>query len=272
MIDEQELLRWRQAYREEGDPSSLTGYPEPELPWSWRTMVENLAPMADRVLDLGTGGGGVLATLADVLPEGTVATEGRPTNLPVARERLTPLGIEVLEHDSADPAARIPVPDASFGLVINRHQPYVPAEVARVLGPAGAFLTQQVGEDDVHEIREALGLAEPPPGRNLENAVHELTAAGFTISRSAAYHDDHEFGDVPTLLRYLRRMTWDDPAGPALAEHRAELEELHERMQRGPFTATVSRYVVLARTPDAPDTGRTDFAALLDDELEVPRV
>src|SRR5690606_27804513 len=92
MIDEQELLRWRQAYREEGDPSSLTGYPEPELPWSWRTMVENLAPMADRVLDLGTGGGGVLATLVDVLPEGTVATEGRRTNLPVARERLTPLG------------------------------------------------------------------------------------------------------------------------------------------------------------------------------------
>lgn len=272
MMDEQELLRWREALTEEGDPSTLTGYPEPELPWSWRTLVENLAPMADRVLDLGTGGGGVLASLADVLPEGTVATEGRAENLPLARELLTPLGIEVLEHDSADPEAQVPVPDDSFGLVINRHQPYDAADVARVLVPAGSFLTQQVGEDDVHELREALGLAEPPPGRNLENAVHELTAAGFTVVRSAAYHDDHEFEDVSTLLRYLRRMTWDDPADLAVAQHRSALEQLHEQMRLGPFTATVSRYMVLARTPEAPDTGRTDFAALLGDDLEVPRV
>lgn len=272
MIDEQEQQRWREALAEApagADHSALTGYPEHELPWSWRTLVESLAPKADRVLDLGTGGGGVLATLADVLPEGTVATEGRAENLPLARERLTPLGIEVLEHRSEGAGARLPVAEGSFDLVLSRHQPYDPADVARVLTSGGTFLTEQVGEDDAQELREALGIQAPSPERTLENAVHELTAAGLTIVRSAAFHDDHEFDDMVDLLRYLR---WNRSEDLSEQLDRDALERLHAQLQDGPFTATVSRYLVLARTPEAPDTGRTDFAALLGDDLEVPRV
>ncbi|MGP9537006.1 class I SAM-dependent methyltransferase [Brachybacterium sp. AOP43-C2-M15] len=278
MIDEQELQAWRDALAEEPagwDFSTLTGYREEEPPWRWRTLVENLAAMSDRVLDLGTGGGEVLASLADVLPAGTLATEGWPPNVPVARERLAPLGIEVLEHDPDDPdprRARVPVPDASFDLILDRHESFDAHEIARVLAPGGAFLTQQVGGDDAREIGELFGHDRPFGEVTLENAVHDLVAAGLRVDRADAFHGRYEFDDVPVLLRSLRRVPWDAPADLDADRHRELLEELHARTRRGPFVATVSRFLVLARAPEPAGAARVDFATLPRDELDVPRV
>lgn len=287
MTDEQELQQWREALAEDpvgGDFSTLTGYREEAPPWSWRTLVENLAPMSDRVLDLGTGGGEVLESLIDVLPEGTVATEGWAPNLPVARARLEPLGIEVLAHGVTDAGeldgageldraeAPLPVPDASFDLILARHEAFDAAEITRVLMADGAFLTQQVGGEDAREIREAFGIPAPYAEVTLENFVHQLGAAGLRVDRSDSFHGRYEFDDMPTLLRYLRRAPWDAPEDLDVDRHRDVLEHLHAQMQHGPLVATASRFVVLARAPEAPSTGRTDFADLARDELEVPRV
>ena len=284
MTDEQELQRWREALAEEPvgrDLSALTGCREEAPPWSWRTLVENLAPMSDRVLDLGTGGGEVLASLLDVLPEGTVATEGRAPDLQTARERLEPLGIEVLAHGITDPGERagaaaqqapLPVADDSFDLILARHQGFDAAEIARVLMADGAFLTQQVGGEDAREIREAFGIPSPYAEVTLENIVHQLGAAGLRVDRSDSFHGRYEFDDMPTLLRRLRRVPWGAPEDLDVDRHRDALEKLHSRMQDGPLVATASRFVVLARAPEAPSTGRTDFAGLARDELEVPRV
>lgn len=296
MTDEQELQRWREALAEKPvgwDFSTLAGYREEAPPWSWRTLVENLAPMSDRVLDLGTGGGEVLESLVDVLPEGTVATEGWAPNLRVARARLAPLGIEVLAHGVTDAEtpdragesdragaagaadaleAPLPVPDASFDLILARHEAFDATEIARVLMSDGAFLTQQVGSEDAREIREAFGIPAPYAEVTLENIVHQLGAAGLRVDRSDSFHGRYEFDDMPTLLRYLRRAPWDAPEDLDVDRHRDVLEHLHAQMQHGPLVATASRFVVLARAPEAPSTGRTDFADLARDELEVPRV
>ncbi|CAM3261815.1 hypothetical protein OCAE111667_00205 [Occultella aeris] len=47
-----------------------------------------------------------------------------------------------------DDATRLPLPDATFAVVLDRHEAYDPAEVSRVLAPGGGFLTQQVGSAD----------------------------------------------------------------------------------------------------------------------------
>lgn len=273
--DEQELQRWRDALAEQPtgwDFSTLTGFREEEPPWRWRTAVENLSQKADRVLDLGIGGGEVLASLADALPEGTVATEGWAPNLPIARERLVPLGIEVVEHDSEAPGARLPFEDDSFDLILSRHEAFAPADVARVLRPSGAFLTQQVGGDDLREVREAFGLGDPHADVTLESMVHDLVAAGLRVDRSHAFHGRYEFDDMSSLLGYLRRAPWDAPEDLDVDRHREALERLAAQMQDGPLIATVSRFVILARAPEAPDAGRVDFSALTGQDLEVPRV
>src|SRR5262245_6424796 len=109
-----------------------------DLPWDYEALVRDRLPAASSLLDLGTGGGEVLASMVP-LPPRTAATEGYPPNLPVARARLEPLGVEVVAADDA-----LPFPDGSFELVVNRHTPYDPREVRRVLADGGTFVTQQV--------------------------------------------------------------------------------------------------------------------------------
>ncbi|MGP9681348.1 class I SAM-dependent methyltransferase [Brachybacterium sp. AOP3-A1-3] len=251
---------------------------EQELPWSWITLVGNLAPMSDRVLDLGTGDGETLATLADVLPEGTVATVGRRSHLPVARDRLATLGIEVHDHGFDRHGSRLPFPSDSVDLVLCRQESYDPREVARVLAPGGTFLTQQVGGDDLCELDGAF-VAEPPyPGATLERAVHDLTRAGLTVERSDAFHGTVRFDDVESLLGYLRRVAWQEPDGSDGLDpdhRRRELEALAQELPAAPLSLSISRFLVLARAPSAPDVGRTDFADLLrraDLMPEIPRV
>lgn len=275
MVDENALQHWRDALAEQPsgwDFSSITGYREEQLPWRWETQVENLAAMADRVLDLGTGGGEMLAQLAPLLPDGTLATEGWDPNLPIARERLAPLGIEVVRYDADQPGALLPVEAGAFDLILARHEPYDPAEIARVLRPDGVLLTQQVGTDDLHEIRAAFGMPPHEQEVSLESAVRELTAAGLRVDRAEPFHGHYEFDDVPSMLAYLRRVPWDAPADLDVDRHREVLESLYEQMRHGPLSATLSRFQILARAPQAPDEGRTDFSALLGEDLDVPQV
>lgn len=271
---EDELASWREILAEQPtgwDFSDLEGIRHPETPWSYETIVRNLVVTAHRVLDLGTGGGELLATLADVLPEGTVATEGWAPNVPLARDRLARLGIEVVQYHCEE-GARLPFEDDSVDLILCRHDSFDAADVARVLAPRGAFLTLQVGGDDLQEIPAAFGIEPPYPENTLMNAQNALVRAGLTVERADVVHDRYEFADMTTLLRFLRRVPWMAPEGLDADRHREGLERLAAEFEDGPFTATATRFVILARKPGEVDEGRTDFSSLPTDDLEVPQV
>lgn len=69
---------------------------EVALPWDYGARVRAAISDANSLLDMGTGGGEVLAALAP-LPPSAYATEAYPPNIPVARERLGPLGVTVVD-------------------------------------------------------------------------------------------------------------------------------------------------------------------------------
>lgn len=122
---------------------------EPGPPWAYEDLVRESAFGRRRVLDLGTGGGELLASLRKGLPERVVATEEWVVNAPVAYRRLAPLGVDVVRCASL----RLPFVGGSFDLVINRHEELNPTEVDRVLAPGGFLVTQQVGVHNNREIR-----------------------------------------------------------------------------------------------------------------------
>ncbi len=91
------------------------------------------------MLDMRTGGGERLAEYLGIQPVAEVyATEGYVPNVGPARERLAPLGVTVYEVQDD----RLPLPDASLDLIINRHGSYDASEAQRVLKPGKCFITQ----------------------------------------------------------------------------------------------------------------------------------
>ena len=131
-----------------------------QLSWDYSDLARAALAGATAVLDIDTGGGELLAGLAP-LPAHTVATEAWEPNLPVARERLGPLGVEV----RAGRGDRLVAADGEFDLVLNRHGSFTPAELWRVLVPGGVFLTQQPGSRNDQEFYTVLGTQPPLASR-----------------------------------------------------------------------------------------------------------
>ena len=151
---------------------------EAPLAWSYASKLLPVLRKAQSLLDMGTGGGEYLSRLQP-LPPLTCATEGYTPNIPVARKRLEPLGVQVYEVGDD---GQLPFEDNQFDLVINRHEYYDPKEVLCVLKPGRRFFTQQVGGENEQTLNILLGAAANQYTYwTLDYAVRELQEAGWHI-------------------------------------------------------------------------------------------
>lgn len=222
------------------------------MPWDYTGRVNELAARADSLVDLGTGGG---EFVADITPHSrlTVATEGWRPNVPVAAERLRPIGLHVVAYDGAPDNAEqnasteqnLPFRDGSFDIVIDRHEAFFAPDVARILKPGGTFLTQQVGGRDCIELCDALGGVTPQRAPSLEQYVDQLTSAGFDVRDARECHPAKTFMDSGALLYYLRAIPWAF-VGFSFDTHRERLREIHDR---APFTCHEHRLYLEAVKP-----------------------
>lgn len=222
------------------------------LPWDFAEICAQALARAGSALDMGTGGGETLLELRAAVvasgrswPAQMTATEGWAPNVPVAREALAPFGIEVVEFGQPDddPApAPMPFPDGAFDLVLNRHESYHPAEMARVLAPGGTFLTQQVGGDELGELRELLGHEPTAPHVTYELFRHGLLGAGLTVTDGAEFVGRYVFADVAAVVAYLQRVPWDAPADFTVERYAEQLLALHRRTGGDEVSLAMKRF------------------------------
>ena len=231
-----QMQGWTLAYQ----PAALG----PPMPWDYVAWAQELAARASRVLDLGTGGGEVFESILAGFGGRAVATESWAPNARVAGGRLRTLGIAVAQADSL----ALPFGADTFDLVLDRHEALSPAEVARVLRPGGRVLTQQVGSDYHHELREMFP-------RMTVFEQHEVTyprgfeTAGLGVldmrrdARSVAYRQ------LGHLVYFLAVAPWTIPDFDLEADLDALLEV--ERQLSGPQGIVLSdpRYLLEARKP-----------------------
>jgi SAM-dependent methyltransferase len=226
------------------DFSWLSGrWYEEDPPWAYEAIVAQEKESVNFLLDMGTGGGEFLASLSP-LPSHTLATESYAPNIPIARARLEPLGVEVVPF-TEDKA--LPLAGSQFDLIINRHESYTPTEIERLLKPGGQFITQQVGSQDCLEINEFLNAPDDEDNFSLEKEVKEFQSAGFQIERAEEALLDSHFYEIGAVVFFLKIIEWQIPDF-SVERYHERLLALHEHIQgTGAFRAKAHRFLIQAR-------------------------
>lgn len=227
--------------------------PVTPLPWRYPRVVAGLAGGTARMLDMDTGGGEALLKIP-TRSAFTCAVEAWPPNVPVAGERLRAHGIPVVQDEGSDEnmdhggvRGRLPFRDGTFDVVANRHGAFLAREVARVIGPGGAFVTQQVDFHTYDDFYVALDIELPAQVDSwLPLAVDQVTAAGLVVERAEAGIEAQAFGDVGALIWYLRAVSWSVPEFD-LDRCDAALRRIHAGMQREPLVIRQRRFLLVAR-------------------------
>ena len=248
--DDALVASWQELFAEPTSGWDFSGFGDRietgEPPWSYDDLARGLLAGADSALDVGTGGGEILLGLLEALPADTVATEGWPPNLPVARAALEPHGIAVHPYD-AEAEPRLPFDDDRFDVVLVRHEAYVATEVARVLTPGGRFLTQQVDGRDSAEMHALFGSEPAYSHITLPHLRAEAEDAGMAVETAQEWRGTMRFADVSTLVSYLRMVPWEVPEGFTVEAHANTLLALHHEGR--PLEFTQRQFVLVCRQP-----------------------
>ena len=219
-----------------------------EPPWDYPALIVKHMETAVSFLDMGTGGGELLASLAP-LPPDCHAPEAYPPNQALARELLSPLNVTLHEVQEGAP---LPFNKARFDLVVNRHDDFDPVEVFRVLKPGGRFITQQVGGLNNLELNQVLEdkLSFPFTDWCLANALTGLYEAGFIIEAAQKAALFSIFFDIGAVVYYLKAIPWQvENFSPET--YTDPLIRLHNILERqGQFVATAHRFLITAHKKD----------------------
>jgi SAM-dependent methyltransferase len=213
-------------------------------PWSYPSLVREAARFASSALDMGTGGGEFLAEVSTSLPDRVVATEEWKVNVPVAKERLTRFGIDVTECRSV----QLPFKDASFDLVLNRHEELEPSEVARVLSPGGRVITQQIGRDNWKELRKHLPRT-TDQGDHREQYAKGFQAAGLKIAANLKHDCKVPYATLGDFVFMLAVTPWTIPAFSLEGDIDSLLSLEKECGTQNGLELTESRFLLIAGKP-----------------------
>ena len=217
-----------------------------EPSWSNDDRARSLIAGSTSLLDVCTGGGELLAGFAP-LPAHAVATESWPPNVPLARARLSPLGVELRVPEGDE----LPAGDGEFDLVINHHGSAPASEIARVLRPGGTYLEQGVGVHNLADLNRAL---DAPAGAYAETSTlaatsEALRAAGLRIVDGQEETPEHTISDVGALVYFLTAVSWQVPDFDP-DRYEPQLRRLDTTLRTdGPAVFHDHRFLIEARKP-----------------------
>jgi 23S rRNA (guanine745-N1)-methyltransferase len=148
------------------------------------------------VVDLGCGGGEVLAAVAAAIPVTGVGIDLSTAAIDMSARRHPELTWVVANADR-----RLPLLDGTAHLVLSVHGRRQPAECARILDPAGHLIVIVPAPDDLAELREQVqGQA---TSRDRAEAVVDEHRPHFTLVARATARARHTL-DRDGLLALLR--------------------------------------------------------------------
>jgi hypothetical protein len=126
------------------------------------------------------------------------------------------------------------------------------AEIARVLRPGGAHLSQQIGERSNAELYGFLLGPQPrDPVPRIERLRQQVLQAGLELAELREERTRVEFFDVAAVVYFLRKVVWTVP-GFTVEQYRDKLRDIDRVILRdGAFVSHSSRILLDARKPMA---------------------
>ncbi|WP_054955102.1 class I SAM-dependent methyltransferase [Paenibacillus dakarensis] len=190
--------------------------------WDFYEEVSKRCSHSDHLLDIGTGGGEALLTIAEYASH-LVGIDNSAGMIETAKTNLRESGTTNVHFLRMD-AKKLNFPDGHFQIVTCRHSPFCTQEVARVLVKGGLFLTQQVSEGDKINVKQAFGRNQSasPDGTLMNQYMNELRACGFTSVQCSEY-DATEYYETYEDLLFLLKHT---PTIPNFGEDEHDFEIL----------------------------------------------
>lgn len=184
-------------------------------------LVKNEGLRPRRLLDVGAGTGMLLRSLREIYRDAFAVGVDLAFGMSrTARDKLkTDVGTHLLTAD----AEHLPFDAESFDLVISTstfqwltHLETALGEAFRVLAPGGLFCFSLFGDRTLHELRNSYRLANNGAGHPADERIHSFFPAtdviaalehtGFSACRVKSEQELEFHGDVPALLRSLKRI------------------------------------------------------------------
>jgi len=204
---------------------------EDQAPWSYSARAAELMKQSSAMIDLGTGGGERLLTLREYWPNKVVVAEDYPPNFKLATDRLSPLGVSVLNVSLTDEAP-MPFANGEFDLALNRHSGFNSREVARILTAGGTFLTQQIHGLWAEDLLAVFDAQPRWPDATPEKYLPRLQSARLHLVDLQEWSGRLIFTDVGAIVYYLKAVPWLVP-GFSVESHLKYLLKLQERLDAG---------------------------------------
>lgn len=172
--------------------------------WQFYNEVTQRCKQPDRLLDIGTGGGESLLSIAHScsLLVGIDLSSGMVQTANHNLENSNKTNVRFLQMD----AENLDFPQNFFNVVSCKHSPFYAKDVAKVLVKDGIFLTQQVSENDKFNIRQAFGRGQSTnlDGTLKNRYIEELNEAGFSDIQSFEYDATEYFETYEDLVFLLK--------------------------------------------------------------------
>ncbi len=167
------------------------------VPWDFLKEVKKyLKPTMD-VLDIGTGGGERFIQLSDIYKSG-MGTDVDPAMIDIARKNAQAVdNVEFIV--SSDKLTKI---EKNFNIILDRHAPFDLTAIFNHLKPRGYFISQQVGEKNMLNIKKVLEQKYDIPIITKD----EVQKSGLRIVTFQEYDVEYVVKDIESLIFWLKAL------------------------------------------------------------------
>lgn len=210
------------------------------VPWDYEDVVRRYLRPADSVLDVGTGGGERLASLARSFGSG-VGIDIDPELIRLAGENSAAANL-----DFRVCSERLETVAETFDVITDRHAPLDLAAVAVHLKPGGYFITQQVGERNMACVQTVLRRTAGEP--SIRPA--DIAASGLRLLAFLEYDVEYVVRDIESLIFWLKGLDClhaDVQGADALASAAILNRILAGNVDERGFVTNEHRYLAIAQ-------------------------